>query len=179
MNLAESLIKFGQEHCAEATVKDPRLGLGYSCIELSDNRSGVAWTPDKRQSGSCTHLRSAGNINGLPASETLSWLSSDNLLERAVGLATLNALNSNLKRDLLDDEATSLLKLESNDKVVMVGYFAPIIPKIKASNCHFQVVELDPEKPDVLTPEQGFKALAECDVAIITATSIINSIKSS
>lgn len=174
MNLSESLISYAQPLAEKVSVADLRLGLGYSCIELSDGRSGVAWTPDKRQSGSCTHLRNAGNINGLPAAETLTWLRSENLLERAVGLATFNALNSRVERNLLDDEATSLLELTSKDHVVMVGYFAPIIPKIQASGCRLEVVELEADKPEVITPEQGFKALAECDVAIITATSIIN-----
>lgn len=174
MKLSESLSAFAVNHVAGATVSDLRLGLGYSCIELSDGRSGVAWTPDKRQSGSCTHLRKAGEIAGISAAETLSWLNSENLLERSVGLATFNALNSRIERKKIFEEATSLLKLSEKDYLVMVGYFAPLIPKIEASRCRFEVVELDADKPGVITPEQGFKALAECDVAIITATSIIN-----
>ncbi|MEW6710909.1 MAG: DUF364 domain-containing protein [Candidatus Riflebacteria bacterium] len=174
MKIAQALIDFALPLAEKATVKDLRLGLGYSCIELSDGRSGVAWTPDKRQSGSCTHLRQAGNLLGLNASETLSWLDSENLLERAAGLATFNALNSRVKRELCSEEATSLLQIKNSDHVVMVGYFAPIIPKLKETGCRLEIVELDEEKPEVLNTQQGFKALAECDVAIITATSIIN-----
>lgn len=174
MKIAQSLIGFALPLAEQATVKDLRLGLGYSCIEFSDGRSGVAWTPDNRQSGSCTHLRQAGNLLGLKASETLSWLDSENLLERAIGLATFNALNSKVKRNLLSEEATSLLQIKNSDHVVMVGYFAPIIPKLKETGCRLEIVELDEEKPEVLNSQQGFKALAECDVAIITATSIIN-----
>jgi uncharacterized protein (DUF4213/DUF364 family) len=174
MNLSESLIKFAMKQVDNATVADLRLGLGYSCVELSDGRSGVAWTPNNHHSGSCTHLRKAGEINGLPATEVVSWLTSENSLERTAALATFNALNSRIEREFLDNEAVSLLELTSSDHVVMVGYFAPLVPAIKASGCRFEVVELDAEKPDVISPQQGFKALSECDVAIITATSIVN-----
>lgn len=174
MNLSESLIKFAMKQVDNATVADLRLGLGYSCVELSDGRSGVAWTPNNHHSGSCTHLRKAGEINGLPATEVVSWLTSENSLERTAALATFNALNSRIEREFLDNEAVSLLELNSSDHVVMVGYFAPLVPAIKASGCRFEVVELDAEKPDVISPQQGFKALSECDVAIITATSIVN-----
>ncbi len=174
MNLSESLINFALKQAADVSIADLRLGLGYSCVELSDGRSGVAWTPNNHHSGSCTHLRKAGEINGLPAAEVVSWLASDNNLERTAALATVNALNSKIERDFLEDEAVSLLELTSNDHVVMVGYFAPLVPAIKASGCRFEVVELDADKPDVISPQQGFKALGECDVAIITATSIVN-----
>lgn len=175
MNLSESLINFALKHATDnVTIVDLRLGLGYSCVELSDGRSGIAWTPNNYQSGSCTYLRKAGEINGLTAIEVVSWLKSENVLERTVALATFNALNSTIEREFLYDEAVSLLKLTKSDHVVMVGYFAPLVPAIKASCCRFEVIELDAEKPGVISPQQGFKALSECDVAIITATSIVN-----
>ncbi|MGM0601479.1 MAG: Rossmann-like domain-containing protein [Candidatus Rifleibacteriota bacterium] len=174
MNLEQSLINFGKSIAENQTIKDLRLGLGYSCVELSDGKMGLAWTPDKRQSGSCTHLDKAGNILGLSAIEALEWLKGENLLERAVALAVFNALNSKIERNFEDAEAISQLNIKSSDHVVMVGYFAPVIPAIKKTGCLLEVVELDQEKPDVITPLMGFNALENCDIAIITSTSIIN-----
>jgi uncharacterized protein (DUF4213/DUF364 family) len=174
MSLSKSLINYGESICVRQKVADIRLGLGYSCVELSDGKIGLAWTPDKRQSGSCTHLRNAGNLVGAPAIELLKWLESEILLERAVGLAVFNALNSTVERDKNFKEAISQLKIKGDEHVVMVGYFAPLVPAIKKTGCKFEVVELDQNKPEVLTPEKGFAALEKCDIAIITATSIIN-----
>lgn len=173
MNIAESLIEFAEPLCEGRTISDVRLGLGYSCVELTDGSLGLTWTPG-RTSGSCTHLKHAGNLLGLNAQETLSWLSSENMLERALGLATFNALNSRVKRNLLTEEAISLQNLQKDDHVVMIGFFAPLIPKIKETGCRLEIVELNTDNPGTITTNQGVTALAECDVAIITATSIIN-----
>ena len=173
MGIQQKLIDCAFESAQGNTIKELRLGLGYSCAELSDGRMGIAWTPADKAC-SCTHLRAAGAIAGSPAAEILGWLSSGQALERAAGLAVFNALNARKERFFLDSEAVSLLKIQASDHVVMVGYFAPVVPSIKATGCRFEVVELNAEKPGVITPDEGFKALSECDVAIITSTSIIN-----
>ncbi len=173
MGINQKLIDCATPWATGQKVKELRFGLGYSCAALGDGRMGVAWTPDQKTC-SCTHLEAAGQIAGRAADEILGWLNSDNALERTAGLAVFNALNARKERLFTEGEAVSLLKIQSSDHVVMIGYFAPVVPSIKATGCRFEVVELDPEKPDVLSPEQGFKALAECDIAIITATTIIN-----
>lgn len=174
MNIQQKLIDCSLDWAAEHLIKDFRFGIGYSCVELDDGRMGVAWTPSDEKACTCTHIKAAGHIAGSKASEILSWLGSDNPLERAAGLAVFNALNARQIRVLDDSEAISLLDIKASEHVVMVGYFAPVVPTIKATGCRFEVVELNPDKPEVITPDQGFKALEECDVAIITSTSIIN-----
>lgn len=174
MDIAKNLIETATPLSQGYTVADVRLGLGYTLVELNDGSAGLAWTPDKQQSGSCTHLRQAGSLVGMAAGETLAWLDSDNYLERAIGLATFNALNSTIERELLEEESISLLGIKESDHVVMVGYFAPLIARIKASGCQLTIVELDGEKPGVIAVGPGMKALSACDVAIITSTSIIN-----
>ncbi len=174
MTIAENLIEAAKPLCTGCTVADVRLGLGYSLVELHDGSAGLAWTPDKKQSASCTHLRKAGELIGMEAGETLAWLAGGNYLERAIGLATFNALNSKVDRNLLDEESISLLELKNTDRVVMVGYFAPLISKIKETGCELTIIELDGGKPGVIDVGPGMAVLSACDVAIITSTSIIN-----
>lgn len=174
MTIAERLIETTGPASAGLTFTDVRLGLGYSCVELSNGSMGIAWTPDKRQSGSCTHLRHAGSIVGREAGEVLSWLNSDNMLERALGLATFNAVNSASERTYVEGEAISLLHLQPDDHVVMVGHFAPIVPHITKVGCRLEIVELaDYGLQFINNSRQDLSALSACDVAIITATSII------
>ena len=94
MNIAEKLIETARPLSTGCTITDVRLGLGYTLVEINDGSAGVAWTPDKKQSSSCTHLSRAGSLVGMAAGELLTWLKSDNFLERAIGLATFNAINS-------------------------------------------------------------------------------------
>lgn len=75
MNIAQRLIKFAEPLC------QPALALGYNCLEFTDGSLGIAWTPDRSSSGSCTHLRHAGSLLGLDAREIVSWLDSENMLE--------------------------------------------------------------------------------------------------
>lgn len=171
--IAEKLINFGLQHASDKKIREIRFGLGYSCVELDDGKMGIAWTPSS-DAESCTHVEKAGGIAGSRAEEILQWLATPQPLQRAAGLAVFNALNAEISRKSDDSEAISLLQIRPEDHVVMVGYFAPVVPAIKATGCRFEVVELNPEKPDVISPDQGFKALSECDIAVITSTSIIN-----
>ncbi len=175
MNIAERLIEFAEPLCNGQTCQDIRIGLGYSCVQLTDGNTGIAWTPNKQHPGSCTHLRHAGSLSNLSALQILSWLNSENMLERALGLATFNAMNSAFKRNIVTDEAISLLNLQKKDYVVMIGHFAPIIPIIREIGCRLEIVDFDSGKLGIINnTKQNLTALADCDVAIITATSIIN-----
>lgn len=172
MTLAHRLVIAGEHLVAGATIADLRLGLGYTLVELSDGRAGVAWTAKSGASASCTHLPQAGRLLGVGALELLSLLESKAPLARTIGLATFNALNQRVDRQVLEEEAISLLQLKQTDHLVMVGYFAPLLPKIKEVGCQLAIVELT-SQPGVLNTDQGMKALSECDAAIITSTSII------
>jgi uncharacterized protein (DUF4213/DUF364 family) len=55
----------------------------------------------------------------------------------------------------------------------MVGYFGPLIPVLRLTNCKLDILELKTDKPGILSPAEGRASLATCSVAIITATTII------
>ncbi len=174
MSISTKLIQYGKPFTQGLTVKEVRLGLGYSSVELSDSSAGIAWTPPRTPSSSCTHFKTAGTIQGSDALTCLQWLESDQDLARAIGLAVFNALNSRVQRPLSDEDTLTLLAIRPDDHVVMVGYFAPLLKQIQSLGCTLDIVELNTLKPGVLHAEQGKEALARCDVAIITATTIIN-----
>ena len=175
MKLADKLVEIGNEWSNDLIVKDVRLGLGYSCAELSDNSMGLAWTPSAPK-GSCTHVDSAGKIAGSLAKDILFWLKDEDAIKRAVGLAVFNALSSKRinKAEVCTKETVSSLNLTEDDHVAMVGFFGPVIPRIKKTGCKLSIIELDDKKPGVISAEDGKKVLKECSVAIITATTIIN-----
>lgn len=174
MSIASDLATFGKQHCLDETLTDVRIGLGYSYVELSDGAAGVAWTPDRNPASSCTHLKRAGYLHETGEQEALELLDSESHLDRAVGLATFNAINSRIKRSYNDSEAISRLNITAADHVVMVGYFAPVIPRIQKTGCHLDVLECNPDKPGNIELASAPEILSRCDVAIITSTSIIN-----
>ncbi|HSL39442.1 MAG TPA: DUF364 domain-containing protein [Desulforhopalus sp.] len=174
MSIAENLIRCTTPLCRDQALADVRIGLGYTCVELADGAAGVAWTPERSHEGNCTHLAWAGTIEDFSEQEVLGWLDSSDHYLRAIGLAACNAVNLRQEQDLRKDEALSLLNIQQSDHVVMVGFFGPLIAQIKKTGCTFDILDLNPAKPGIVDLRSGPELLAACDVAIITATSIIN-----
>ncbi|MBP1753305.1 MAG: hypothetical protein H6Q57_2141 [Geobacteraceae bacterium] len=163
LNVQKRLINFLEPDAVKATITDVRIGLGYTAVRTANGHTGVAWTP-KAAAACCTHFQGAGTLAGRPATELLT-----------IGLATANALLAGLpKPTTTKEEVISTLHITPADRVVMVGYFAPVIANLRKAGCRLDIVELSSHHGDTLTPEQGIEALAECTVAIITGTTLIN-----
>jgi uncharacterized protein (DUF4213/DUF364 family) len=161
------------EEAQSCRISEVRLGLGYSAVQLDEGSAGLAWTPPLKGCG-CTHLSFAGTLAGRPALELLAMLTDEGALTRTIGVATANALLArNPRPDATTKEALSLLNITPEDHVVMVGYFGPLVKTLREIGCRLEIVELNPERPADLNPEQGMKALAACDIAIVTGTSLI------
>jgi len=174
MTISQTLKDYGEKICRQESLADVRIGLGYICVELHDGVAGIAWTPGREPASSCTHLPIAGTIQDSSELAILQLLDSANHLERAIGLATFNAINSRRNQNYSNIEAIARLDIKETDHVVMVGHFAPLIPRIKKTGCMFDVLDLNAAKPGIVDLRSGPELLARCDVAIITATSIIN-----
>jgi uncharacterized protein (DUF4213/DUF364 family) len=159
---------------AGINIADVRIGLGYSSVRLDNGSIGLAWTAHN-EAGSCTHENRAGKLAGSPASELLEMLSNDlKPLARTIGLATANALVAGLPHTQpAAKDALDLVNVNAADRVVMVGFFGPVVPNLKQTGCKLDILELNSNRPGTISPEDGKEALAACSVAIITATSII------
>jgi uncharacterized protein (DUF4213/DUF364 family) len=172
--IQQKIIEYLKPLAGGLYVADVRIGLGYTSVRLDNGNIGLAWTAQST-SGSCTHLSKAGTLGGRPALELLELLSDElNALSRTVGLATANALVAGLPRlESIKEDVLDIVRVNSTDHVVMVGFFGPLIPALKKTGCKLDILELNTDLPDTVTPEEGKKALALCDVAIITGTSVV------
>ncbi|MGE4560611.1 MAG: DUF364 domain-containing protein [Desulfobulbus sp.] len=155
-------------------VADVRIGLGYTSVRLENGHSGLSWTAQTR-SGSCSQEAKAGTLAGRPAGELLAMLSGfGQSLSKSIGLATANALASTLDRPrTVSTEILELIDVQPSEHVVMVGFFGPLVPRLRKIGCRLDILELNPEKAGTLTPEQGREPLATCDVAVLTGTSLV------
>jgi uncharacterized protein len=176
LQIQHRLIDFLGTNAERKTAIDVRIGLGYTAVRIDGGHAGVAWTP-KSTATSCTHLQGAGTLAGRPVSELLAMLGDEqSALARAVGLAAANALlAASSLPPALKHEVISSLDITPNDRVVMLGYFGPVVAQLRKTGCRLDIVELDPHHGEnTLSPEQGKEALAGCTVAIITGTTLIN-----
>ena len=156
-------------------IADLRIGLGYTGVRLDNNSTGIAAVLFDALPHGCTIMPQAGNFAGSPAADLLKFLvDGKNPLEIAIGLACANALIKAPSDSGENKEATTYLNLKSGEKVAMVGLFAPLVEKIRATGAILTVIEKNPQRLELLSPEAKQHALKNCDVAIITATSLLN-----
>ena len=156
-------------------IADLRVGLSYVGMMLDNGAVGIAaLLPDNLPSG-CTVLKEAGTYAGAHAVSALQYLrEGQNALHLAIGLATANALLQRPVNGTEDREATTYFNLKPDEKVAMVGLFAPLIDRIRVTGAKLTVIEKNPERLGLLSPGEKRCALQECDVAIITATTLLN-----
>jgi uncharacterized protein (DUF4213/DUF364 family) len=155
-------------------VKEVRVGLRYTAVLLENGRAGVAFTFSDGMTREWPILERLQPLGGRCASDLLDLLQSRNKIEMAVGLATANAL-ANIPEGLLYGDALDYLHITPEDRVGMVGYFAPVVPKLKNLTSQVTIFEQNRDRGEGCYPEEdAYKLLPECQVAMITSTAILN-----
>jgi uncharacterized protein (DUF4213/DUF364 family) len=157
-------------------IADLRIGLGYIGVRLDNDSTGIAAVLFDALPHGCTVVSAAGNFAGSPATDLLQYLvGGKNPLEIAIGLACVNALIEPPPTDAVDDrEATTYLNLKKGVKVAMVGLFSPLVARIRATGAELTIIEKNPARIEILSDAEKKDALKSCDVAIITATTLLN-----
>lgn len=164
----------------EIKAEDVRIGLAYTGVLISGNYGGVACTPLYEFSG-CPALGFTETIKGKTADKMIELALSENPLEAAVGIATVNAL-SQMLRELEPENFTVsnvdvLDLIKPGDRVAMVGYFGPLVPKILKITEKLTVLEKrEIESPETRTlpSEKAREVLPQSDVIIISASTLAN-----
>jgi len=158
---------------AARSVTDVRVGLGYTGVQLDDGRCGLAYTFRHATGGGCCAVKKAGTLCGQSAAELAKNAHSQDVIVAALGLATLNALiPSGLASagDILD-----LLAIEPTETVGMVGYFGPLVGPLKSKAKTLNIFEKRGDmEPGVLPEDAEERVLPECQVVIVSATTLLN-----
>ncbi len=166
--------------CAKAEgggqgVEEVRIGLGYVGVVLDSGRVGLAAVLRDELTAGCSVFNGAGSLAGSKASHLLNFLvHGGNPLHKALGLAAANAILCPEPPRNDEIEAIDAMKLTPEDRVAMVGFFGPLVKRIKATGATLAIIEKDPRRPGIKDGDDQKNVLSECTVAIITATSIIN-----
>ena len=161
-------------------VKDVRIGLAYIGVLISENYGGVACTPLYEFSG-CPALGFAGSLKGKTADKVLELALSKNPLEAAVGVATANALSYMLWDTKSENFPTSNMDIldliRPEDRVAMIGYFGPLVPKILKITEKLTILEkreVESPKTLILPSEKASEVLPASDVIILSASTLAN-----
>jgi uncharacterized protein len=167
--ICESFLPQAAGHSAA----DVRIGLGYTAVLLENGRCGLAYTFRHQTGGGCCAFREAGSLCGRPAAELLAYANSTDVIGSAVALATVNALADPPTDSVVD--ALDFVGAGAEDQVGMVGFFAPLAGPLKERCKALYIFERRPDRSHEVLPEEAqADILPRCQVAIITATSLLN-----
>ncbi len=158
------------------TVTDVRAGLTYTGVMLENKSAGVAYTFRTELPNQC--MVRNDSFAGSKAKDLIEMLMSQDLLERTIAVATANAVlntTNNLKKRAVEGDSLKMLEAKNDDIVGMVGYFGPLVKKLKGNVKKLMIFEKNMARSeDLYTEEQALDLLPQCTKAIITSTSIIN-----
>jgi uncharacterized protein (DUF4213/DUF364 family) len=175
MSINKKIKELLMPRAREMDVKDVRIGLGYTAVTLENGQAGVALTFHESTSKGCTVFGGLHPLAGRAASELIAFLDSTDKIEMAVALATANALANTMRDAFLEGDIMEYLHIAPEDKVGMVGYFAPLVPHLQKKTSSIMIFEQVKQKQGNLLPEEdAYRLLPQCQVAVITSTSILN-----
>jgi uncharacterized protein len=175
--IARRLYEYLLERVKGRKVEEVRIGVGYVAVALDKRCTGLAAVLREEIGFHCGVVAKAGTLSGMPASELLMYLvNGRNSVERALGLATANAVLS-AEAPQEESDALALMNLSSKDHVAMIGLFRPLVPRIEQTGAKLTVLEKQKNKviPNIISFRSRGGILSSCSVAVITATSILNS----
>lgn len=173
--IASILADLLMDQAQGVNARDVRIGLGYTAVQLEDERTGVAYTFRDCAQGGCTIFQRFRPIAGKRAAELLELLNSSDPIEAAVGLACANALCNQPRDEMRVGDILEQLELGSDDEVAMVGLFEPLVEGIRSQAKSLTIFEkADRPHPLVRPAEEVWSFLPRCQVALITGTSILN-----
>jgi uncharacterized protein (DUF4213/DUF364 family) len=176
------------------TVERVMIGVFFSGVKLSNGFAGLSYTPVKDVPQAVCCPSSAGRIfdpfkiNGMPAAEVLTALTSSEPIKAAVAIATLNALSAVCwERGLTDDyriqmgtDAVDAVRMPADCSVAVIGAFVPVLRKLKTRGGRWWVIEQDPqtlksdEMDHFIPADRSDETIAAADVLIITGVTLIN-----
>lgn len=161
-------------------------GIGGMCSTLQNNTPSAIFSSAESLVQLPNH--SPLRVCGDSASQALENLKSNHPIERALAIATLNALIETswqlggLPQDaeVVGADIFPLLNIRPDENVAMVGAFIPFIRTLAAQHQNLRVLEL---KASALgsefmhyyaAPQSANTVIAEADVLIMTATTLLN-----
>ncbi len=176
-NLIEDLLAALQ---TGASVRDVRVGAFWTAVVVEgpfgERRCGLASTPGKDEAHhhGTPLVRQAGGLIELGALGLAALARSDSQMERAIGLAAVNALLPRDERAWVELNAEQVIRERGAGRhVAIVGHF-PFIARLRPHVSRLSVLELHPVGPDDLPADRAAQVIPQADVVAITSTTLIN-----
>ena len=158
------------------------LGLGYSGVKLESGHAGVCNSLlSEAMPDCCQILQGAGTLAGRPVTEMLDLLGSWDIIERVIGVSTINALSQIVVETepdrFLVEEANliDVIEVGPEDTVAMVGHIKPFEKAFRSKTKDVHILERSPHREEGVLPDTACeKVIPQADVVVITGSALVN-----
>lgn len=173
--ITDNLIEVVKEEAEGKRIKDVRVGIGYTAVLLDDNKCGLAYTFRNELGCCCSVFSKGGIVKGQECSDVIQWAKADNLVQAAIGVATINALLQKNIGNYNCDNVFEVLDIGCDDTLGVIGDFGPLVNgKGKKAKKMYVFERRDIEGENYYSDDSINEHLPKCDIVVITSTSIIN-----
>lgn len=174
MLFIEKVAREALVHGGSMRVKSVLIGLSYVVAVLENGNSGLGFVFKSEHAAGCNVYLPKRPLAGSTVEELLRFAGKSSICN-SITIAVANAVLSPL---VSPDEAGDFIdhfQLGEGMKVGMVGHFRPLEPLIRKRGAELVIFDLHPDFfAGIHGADEIPELLPQCDVAIITGTSIIN-----
>ncbi|MGH8011240.1 MAG: Rossmann-like domain-containing protein [Candidatus Binataceae bacterium] len=168
-------------------IQEVRVGLFYTAVQISSGHVGVAFTPRQTREEIHSSTVPAGHLIGAHAWQFAEFAFAEASLQRAIGLATLNALSELAiihyghprGRIIQGLDLSELAEVRASDRVVVVGGSVPFLKTCKTQVASLWIVDkrresLRPEERQFwMWPNRTVETVRYADVVFISGASLV------
>lgn len=158
----------------DVKIADVRVGIGYTAVLLDNGYCGLTFTFRSELGPQCAQIEEAGLLIGKPCEELLEWAMDINLVKSSIGLAVINGLLQKELKGYATGDALSGIDIRQGDIIGVIGYYKPIIDKFTAKSSKLYIFERHITGEGILPDWAEDIHLPECDVVIISGTTLLN-----
>ena len=173
--ICRKLLDISLQQMEGLKIEDLRIGLGYTAVKNSAGGVGLAYVLRDRLVGGCSQLENAGDYIGKDLSGIAQmFMDHNNTLKASMGLAAINSVSPREDNSFSSGDIMDVLEIKKGDWVGMIGHFAPLVHAIHKKTPHLFVIEDKPEYRKNGQFRIFDEIMSNCDIMIITATTLIN-----
>jgi len=173
-----NLIEKRRDKLENLTLSKVCISLCYTAVMLNNEYVGLCHTPTEDIAHA--HWGKRLDFHGSKALDIVQLSNSFEIIDRVVGIATLNAISQHI----MDEEGYSRefgvdamdeIAVKAEDEVAVVGYIRPLVGKLRAKARKVHVFEHNPQlRGDALLDTFVDSFLPKSDVVVISGSSLAN-----
>jgi uncharacterized protein (DUF4213/DUF364 family) len=180
--LIEKVFQAAEPLLKDRVLTDAVLGLSLTAVELDQSDIGLSYVLRDRLPAGCSAFGFAQHIIGQPALDVARLvLEGRDDSQRGVGMAVITAATRALNLPDEPDTANPFgLQVRPADRVGMIGYIPPVVDQLTKLGAHVTIfdkgltVSGGDGAAQVMDMSRQSEVLPQCDLMIITGTTLIN-----